>query len=88
MADKIFLMSDDETLVELIQEAYITEDALQTLLEKYPDLMPGDQINEADPRRWLLVSREVPVSVEDGTNRMSGTDHCIWIRMLSRRLWR
>lgn len=34
---------------------------LQRLLEKNPDLLPGDQINPADPRRWLLIKREMPV---------------------------
>ena len=74
MADKIFLISDDDTLTEMSHEPYVSEDLLQTLLEKYPDLIPGDQINETEPRRWLLVSREVPVRGEDGTSRLS-LDH-------------
>jgi hypothetical protein len=31
------------------------------LLHLNPNLLPGDQINPADPRRWLLVKREMPV---------------------------
>ncbi|RME60897.1 hypothetical protein D6779_01245, partial [Candidatus Parcubacteria bacterium] len=34
---------------------------LQGLLERNPDLLPGDQINPDDPRRWLIVEREMPV---------------------------
>jgi hypothetical protein len=34
---------------------------LQLLLEQNLDLLPGDQINEEDPRRWLLIRREMPV---------------------------
>lgn len=34
---------------------------LQQLLEKTPDLLPGDQIHPDDPCRWLLVRRELPV---------------------------
>lgn len=34
---------------------------LQRLLELNLDLLPGDQINEDDPRRWLLIRREMPV---------------------------
>jgi hypothetical protein len=34
---------------------------LQRILEINPDLIPGDQINPADPRRWLIVKREMPV---------------------------
>jgi len=34
---------------------------LQQILEKNLALLPGDQINPGDPRRWLLVKREMPV---------------------------
>jgi hypothetical protein len=34
---------------------------LQRLLDKNYDLLPGDQIDPEDPRRWLLVKREMPV---------------------------
>src|SRR5262249_51904139 len=37
----------------------------------YPNLLPGDQMDRAAPRRWLLISREMGVpSQEDGGNRM------------------
>lgn len=40
------------------------EDALQTLLEKYPEVIPGKQIvtNTEDPPRFFLLRREMPVS--------------------------
>ncbi|XHX78323.1 MAG: hypothetical protein RBJ76_28525 [Stenomitos frigidus ULC029] len=34
---------------------------LQLILENNPDLLPGDQINPDNPRRWLLIKREMPV---------------------------
>lgn len=34
---------------------------LQTLLEQNLHLLPGEQISPGDPRRWLLVKREMPV---------------------------
>jgi hypothetical protein len=34
---------------------------LQRVLENNPDLLPGDQIDPENPRRWLLVKREMPV---------------------------
>lgn len=37
------------------------ERELQLLLERNLDLLPGDQINPDDPRRWLLVKREMSV---------------------------
>ena len=45
----------------LEETGYIQESDLQELLANYPDLIPGDQINPDDPRRWLLVSREMAV---------------------------
>jgi len=45
---------------------------LQNILENNLDLLPGDQIDPDDPRRWLLVKREM--SVQDpntGQNRWS-----------------
>ncbi len=34
---------------------------LQLLLENNLNLLPGDQINPDDPRKWLLIKREMPV---------------------------
>ena len=34
---------------------------LQTLLVQNHELFTGDQINPEDPRRWLLIKREMPV---------------------------
>lgn len=34
---------------------------LQRLLEKNPDLIPGEQVNQSDPSRWLIIKREMPV---------------------------
>lgn len=48
---------------------------LQRLLENNPQLMPGDQIRPSDPRRWLLIKREMPVpDPSSGENRWS-IDH-------------
>ena len=37
------------------------EQELQDILEKNLDLLPGDQINPDNPRRWLLIKRETSV---------------------------
>ena len=57
------------------QQPYKSEALLQELLEKYPDVLAGDQIDHNQPRRWLLVTREAPVPAEeDGAGRWS-VDH-------------
>lgn len=45
----------------MVETAYVQEDVLQALLERYPDLLPGDQINPESLRRRLLVAREMGV---------------------------
>jgi hypothetical protein len=59
---KIFLVGESEDdLVPMEESAYVKETHLQRLLVRYPDLLPGDQITRDDPRRWLLVAREMAV---------------------------
>jgi hypothetical protein len=59
---KIYFTGESEDdLIALEETAYGTESVLQELLVKYPDLLPGDQINPENPRRWLLVAREMGV---------------------------
>ena len=54
---------------------YDSESLLQKLLADHPDLLAGDQINAEEPRRWLLVTREMAVPGEqDGAGRWS-LDH-------------
>ena len=45
------------------------EKELQDLLENNFDLLAGDQINPEEPRRWLLIKKEMPVP-----DPVSGTD--------------
>jgi hypothetical protein len=72
---EIYLITAEQTLVPLAQEDYASENLLQTLLENYPSLLAGDQINPETPRRWLLVKREAAVpGEEDGAGRWS-LDH-------------
>ncbi len=73
---KIFLVGEDKgTLTPMVETAYPSEDDLQVLLERYSDLLPGDQINPEVPRRWLLVTREMSVpGGEDEGGRWS-LDH-------------
>lgn len=57
------------------EAAYDAEKTLQELLAKYPDLLAGEQINVEEPRRWLLITREMAVpGDEDGAARWS-LDH-------------
>ena len=75
MAGSIYLVQSDDRLVEMNEEPYDSEGLLQELLAKYPNLLAGDQMDDAAPRRWLLISREALVpSEEEGGGRWS-VDH-------------
>jgi hypothetical protein len=71
----IFLIQSSGQLVEMKEESYDSEEVLQELLAKYPNLLAGDQMDTVTPRKWLLVSREMGVpSEEEGADRWS-LDH-------------
>ncbi|MFO0729385.1 MAG: hypothetical protein U0361_00055, partial [Nitrospiraceae bacterium] len=71
MSGVIYLMQDDGGgLLEMREAAYDSEAVLQSLLAKYPNLLAGEQMDSAAPRKWLLVSQEMAVpSAEDGSGR-------------------
>jgi hypothetical protein len=73
---KIFLVGEDrEHLITLEETGYVEEAVLQDYLVDYPDLLPGDQIDPENPRRWLLVAQEMGVpGEEEGGSRWS-LDH-------------
>ena len=71
----IFLIQNDEKLLEMTEQKYDSEDLLQGLLEKYPNLLAGDQIDSEVPRRWLLVSREFGVPDNEASGGRWSIDH-------------
>jgi hypothetical protein len=66
MSGKIFVLRDGEGLTELRQEPYENEDSFQSLIEQYPAILAGDQINSDAPRKWVLISREMSVPLDEG----------------------
>ena len=64
----IYLIGSSGELVELREQPYDSEDVLQGLLERYPNLLAGEQMDSREPRRWLLVAREagLPDKAESG----------------------
>ncbi len=75
MSDGVFVLRDDDTLVEMTGQPYASEDRLQGLLAKYPDLLAGEQIDSQKPRRWLLISREAGLPSEEGGSSWFAVDH-------------
>lgn len=74
VAGGMFLLNGDQ-LVEMREQAYDSEDLLQALLAKYPDLLAGGDELAGSPRRWLLIKREAGVpDREESVGRWS-LDH-------------
>ncbi len=75
MTGGIYLLREDDELVEMLEQPYDSEAVLQQLLTKHPSLLAGDHLGNASPRRWQLVSPEASLpSEEDGGGRWS-VDH-------------
>lgn len=74
-AAKVFLLTNTDDLSIMQETPYDMEDVLQGLLARYPDLLPGEQINPDEPRRWLLIRREMGVPGEEGAEGRWSLDH-------------
>jgi hypothetical protein len=58
----VFVIRDDGNTQPMSRVHCENEDReLQLILERNPDRLPGDQIDPDNPRRWLLIQREMPV---------------------------
>jgi hypothetical protein len=75
MTGGIYLLQDDGHLIEMTEQAYDSEALLQKLLADYPSLLAGNQINPTEPRRWLLISREMPVPLDEHNSVRAAVDH-------------
>jgi len=75
MAGGIYLVQDDGGLVEMSEQPYDSEDVLQRLLANYPNLLAGDQMDSDEPRRWLLVTREMALPSDDLEGGRWAVDH-------------
>lgn len=65
----IFIINEDNTLVKMEETSYDSEEILQRLLDNYPDLLAGDQMNRENPRRWIPIAREF--GIPSGVNGAS-----------------
>jgi hypothetical protein len=57
------------------RDGYATEDELQRLIATHTELLRGDQIDPDDPRRWLLIGREVGIPDRAGQGDRWSIDH-------------
>ena len=75
MSGGIYLIQNDGQPVEMSQQKYGSENLLQEMLTRSPNLLAGDQVNATEPRRWLLVAREAGLPGEEGGGDRWSVDH-------------
>lgn len=75
MNDGVYMIRDDNTLVEMRSSPFESEDLLQELLATHPSLIAGDAVDPTNPRRWLLIAREQSVPGEEGGAGRWSLDH-------------
>lgn len=66
--ERIWRLDADGDPTPLTATDYQDEAALQKLIADHPEVLDGERITPGDPRRWLLISREmgIPDSPESG----------------------
>lgn len=74
MSDGLFYLTGPD-LVAMRVTPYDAEHVLQALIAKHPDLLAGGQMTPADPRRWLLISREQSIPDSDTMVGRFSLDH-------------
>ena len=75
MAGGRIYLREKDGLVAMTEAPYDAEDILQRLLEDYPDLLAGDQMQPGEPRRWMLIAREAGVPDAEGGQPRWSLDH-------------
>jgi len=66
----IYYLDTQGALTEMKESSFALEWDLQDLVARHPNLLVGDQIDPASPRRWLLIDKEVGIpDVEEGVAR-------------------
>lgn len=74
MSDGVFLVNGGG-LTEMEVGDYVNEDDLQSVLERYPAVLAGAQVNAQAPRRWLLIRREAGLGTREGGSDHFSVDH-------------
>ncbi len=77
MAERIYAMNDSGELHPLTEEPFRTEDLLQQLLAKHPELLDGEQMRPGDPCRWILITREKSIADTADAGARWSVDHLL-----------
>ena len=76
MAERIYIL-DGDSLQPMEEQRFEKEDDLQKLLAEHPHLLDGEQVSPGNPRRWLLVKREMGVPAAASESARWSLDHLL-----------
>lgn len=80
MEDYVFLIrgqGEGLRLEEMRSSAFDSEDTLQELIERLPEILAGDLVRPGSPRRWILVKREMGVADAEAASDRWSMDHLL-----------
>ena len=77
MAERIYGMDDKGKLEPMEEEAFSSEDELQALIAKHPNLLDGEQMRPGDARRWILITCEKGIPEGTDTSDRWSVDHLV-----------
>lgn len=77
MSERIYNVNNDGELEPMVEQPYTSEDDLQELLAKHLELLDGEQMRPDDPRRWILISREMAIAERPQESPRWSLDHLI-----------
>jgi len=63
--DSIFLPDKSGSLKRVPHQEYQSEDMLQDIVDRHPELIVGEQINPDAPPGWLVIRREAGIAGSD-----------------------
>ena len=77
MSERIYNVNPDGELEPMEEQPFVSEDGLQELLAKHPELLDGGQVRPDAPRRWILISREMGIAERSQESPRWSLDHLI-----------
>lgn len=77
MPERIYTSSTNGRFSALDETPFATEDELQALVAKHPEILDGEQIRPGDARRWILVTREKGIAESSGGSARWAVDHLL-----------
>ena len=73
----IYHLNERGRLEPMQEEPFAAEDKLQELVADYPGLLSGEQMNPANPRRFILIGREKGIAHIIGGGHRWSLDHLL-----------